>query len=141
MKNCADFAIQLVQVLMMDGDLQNFFHYDALTTMTSQLVPTGSDPLFRPLQHSAAQVSSGTNAVTLALLSQAVPVSATAQQIYTQKLEHKPLSTIPADASNARDSRRQKRNNKLKRKRKPKPLSSREKRELRIYEIDYRDVK
>src|ERR1700676_4826101 len=69
-----------------------------------------SDPIFRTLQ--GIQTSSSgevNNATTISLLQAAFPPPGVAQQLYAQKLEHRPLSLNPADAPNARESRRQKR--------------------------------
>jgi ribonuclease P protein subunit POP4 len=101
-----------------------------------------SDPIFRTLQ--GIQTSSSgdfNNATTISLLQAAFPHPGVAQQLYAQKLEHRPLSLNPADAPNARESRRQKRLDKLKRKRKPKPLSAKEKRELKVHEILKEDIR
>src|SRR5271154_182122 len=101
--------------------------------MTSNLPSTSSDPLLKPLQPAGNSVSGSSKATTLSILNQAFPDPAMAQQIYNQRLEHKPLSVLPADSTDARTARRQKRLSHLKRKRKPKPLSAKEKGELRIY--------
>lgn len=111
------------------------------TVMTSKPPSASSDPLLKPLQTAGSSVSGSTKATTLALLSQAFPDPIAAQQIYSQKLEHKPLSVNPADSSDARTARRQKRLSQLKRKRKPKPLSAKEKRELRIYDIPKSEIR
>ena len=67
--------------------------------------------------------------------------SSAAQQIYTQKLEYRPLSTNPVDDIDARESRRRKRVPNRKHNRKPKPLSAKEKKELRIFDSQNAGVK
>lgn len=100
-----------------------------------------SDPIYATSANSKGTVSSSSNSATFNLLQKAFPSTAIAQQIYKQKLEHRPLNLNPTDAVDARESRRQKRLEKLKRKRKPKPLSAKEKRELRIYDLSKADIK
>lgn len=97
------------------------------------------DPLLQPL-HPKPSTQVSHNATTLSLLRSAFPDPSTAQQIYSQKLEHKPLSLNPTTLDQ-RDLRRQRRMEKLHRKRKPRGLSAREKRELRIYDIPKSEVK
>src|SRR5947207_4110550 len=109
--------------------------------MTTNAPPSGTDPIFRPLPSAGSSLSNSSKAATLGLLSQAFPGPEAAQQVYSQKLEYRPLSTNPVDAPDGRESRRQKRLSKLKRKRKPRPLSAKEKRELRIFEISQEDVR
>jgi ribonuclease P protein subunit POP4 len=100
-----------------------------------------SDPIFTPSPGFKDTVSSSSNTTTFNLLQKAFPSTAIVQQIYKQKLEHRPLNLNPTDAVDARESRRQKRSEKLKRKRKPKPLSAKEKRELRIHDLSKEDIK
>ena len=111
-------------------------HHHAVKKM-SATQPT--DPLLQPL-HPKPSTQTSHNATTLSLLQSAFPDPPTAQQIYSQKLEHKPLSLNPTTLDQ-RDLRRQRRTEKLHRKRKPKGLSAREKRELRIYDIPKSEVK
>jgi ribonuclease P protein subunit POP4 len=85
--------------------------------------------------------SSSANKATLGLLNQAFPEPSVAQQVYSQKLEHRPLSLNPADIPDARESRRQKRLSKLKRKRKPRPLSAKERRALRIFDVPKTEIR
>jgi len=108
--------------------------------MASRTSSVGSDPIFRPMENSGGQDSSGTKTAIFALLNQAFPLTTVTQQVYAQKLEHRPLSTVPVATPDARELRRQKRVDRLKRKRKPKPLSAKEKRELRIYETPKRNL-
>lgn len=108
--------------------------------MASRTSSVASDPIFRPMENSGAQDSSGTKAAMFALLNQAFPLATVTQQVYAQKLEHRPLPTVPTVAPDARELRRRKRLDRLKRKRKPKALSAKEKRELRIYEIPKRNL-
>jgi len=97
---------------------------------------TTPDPLFNRLHPVKTSSNAVSTATTLSLLQAAFPDPSTVQNIYTQKLDHRPLNLNPAsDNLDARTLRRQKRQEKLKRKRKPKPLSAREKRELRIYDV------
>src|SRR5271170_2236344 len=109
--------------------------------MTSKLSSVSSDPLLTPLQPADNPVTDSSKATTLTILNQAFPDPVAAQQIYNQKLEHKPLSVNPADSTDARTARRRKRLSQLKRKRKPKPLSAKEKRELRIYDIPKSEIR
>lgn len=108
--------------------------------MTNALL-SAPDPIFRPLPPAGSSSSSPSKAVTMGLLSQVFPRPEAAQQVYSQKLEHRPLSINPADAPDARESRRQRRLSRLKCKRKPRPLSAKEKRELRIFEIPKADIR
>jgi len=109
--------------------------------MTSKLSSVSSDPLLTPLQPADNPVAGSSKATTLTILNQAFPDPVAAQQIYNQKLEHKPLSVNPADSTDARTARRRKRLSQLKRKRKPKSLSAKEKRELRIYDIPKSEIR
>lgn len=110
--------------------------------MTTSALFSASDPIIRPLQASSVSVSVGASkTATLGLLTRAFPGPSVAQQVYVQKLEHRPLSIIPADVPNGRESRLQKRLLKLKRKRKPRPLSAKEKRQLRIFDIPKADIR
>ena len=99
-----------------------------------------TDPLFKPLTPAILPSLTSTS-TTLSLLQAAFPDPSTVQQIYSQKVDHRPLNVNPAsDSLDARSLRRQKRQDKLKRKRKPKPLSAKKKRELRIYDIPKDEV-
>jgi hypothetical protein len=100
-----------------------------------------SDPIFKPLFGAQASGSGAPTTATIGLLQTAFPQPGSAHQVYLQKLEHRPLSLIPADAPDGRESRRQKRLEKLRRKRKPKPLSAKEKRALTIHEIPKEDIR
>ena len=100
-----------------------------------------SDPIFASSPNFKGTVSSSSSTATLNLLQKAFPSTTIVQQIYKQKLEHRPLNLNPTGAVDARESRRQKRSEKLKRKRKPKPLSAKEKRELRIHDLSKEDIK
>src|SRR5579859_7117831 len=103
--------------------------------------PTTTDPIFEPLHNKTTPSSSSSqNATTFSLLKTAFPDASTAQQIYTQKLEYRPLSLNPTTLDQ-REQRRQKRLDKLHKKRKPKPLSAKEKRQLRIYDIPKSEIK
>lgn len=104
---------------------------------TNNSVSSELDPLFKPITDNS--VSKPSKAATLKLLNEAF-AEPKVQQIYSQKLEHRPLSLNPAEVSDARDARRQERLSKLKNKRKPKPLSAKEKRELRIFEIPKAEI-
>jgi len=110
-------------------------HHHAVNMSATQ--PT--DPLLQPL-HPKPSTQTSHNATTLSLLRSAFPDPSAAQQIYSQKLEHKPLSLNPTTLDQ-REVRRQRRTEKLHRKRKPRGLSAREKRELRIYDIPKSEVK
>jgi len=111
--------------------------HDNNETMTT---PLAQDPLFKPLHPSSTPSTSKTT--TLSILNQAFPNPSTAQQIYTQKIEYRPVSINPADhPPNARSTRRTLRTSKLHPKRKPKPLSAKEKRQLRIYDIPSSETK
>lgn len=109
--------------------------------MTTNCLLSESDPIFRPMAASRVSGSGSSKAATLSLLNQAFPGPSAAQQIFSQKLEHRPLSILPADAPDARESRRQGRLSRLRRKRKPKPLSAKEKRALRIFDIPKMDIR
>jgi hypothetical protein len=101
--------------------------------MTTKPPPQDTDVLYNPLIPDSTGKPS--KATVFNLLNEAFPDSAAAQQIYTQKVEHRPLSVVPATKKDARESRREARLAKLKRKRKPKPLSAKEKRELKVFEV------
>jgi ribonuclease P protein subunit POP4 len=98
------------------------------------------DPIFKHLRGAQPSSSAVTNLTTLALLETAFPQAGTAQQIYAQKLEHRPLSINPTTL-NSRESRRQKRLENLRRKRKPRPLSAKEKRDLKVHEVSKEDIR
>ena len=114
--------------------------------MPSNTPSKDPDPLFRQIQM-AADIPRGerpgkgdgkaapSNETTMALLKQTVTSETSAREIYVERIEHKPLSLVPNDSIDRREQRRQKRLQGLKRKRKPKPLSAKEKRELRIYDL------
>jgi hypothetical protein len=107
--------------------------------MASKPLPAEADPLFRRLQ--AASTTSTSKAATMSILNLAFPDASSAEQVYAQRIEHRPVLTAPADAPNARDRRRLTRQSKLKSKRKPKPLSAKEKRELQVYELPKDQIK
>ena len=109
------------------------------TWATTMAAATPSDPIFKPLQSISAEPSSW-NAPTIALLHSAFSDGSTVQQIYSQKLEHRPLP-LNSTALNQQDSRRLKRLAKLHRKRTPKTLSSKDKRRLHIYDLRKVDIK
>lgn len=109
--------------------------------MTTNAPLSAPDPIFRPLPSAGSTFSTSSKSVTLGLLSQAFPGPEAAQHVYSQKLEYRPLSIIPADTPDARELRGQRRLSRLKRKRKPRPLSAKEKRELRIFEIPKADIR
>jgi len=96
--------------------------------------PQDTDVLYKPIVPGTAE--SPPKDTIFTLLNEAFPESTTAQQIYLQKVEHRPLSVRPAtNEKDAREARRKARLSKLKRKRKPKPLSAKEKRQLRVFEV------
>lgn len=107
--------------------------------MTTKPPPLDADVLYAPLIPGTTGKPS--KATVLTLLTEAFPDSAAAHQIYTQKVEHRPLSVVPATRQDARESRREARLAKLKKKRKPKPLSAKEKRELKVFEVAKDSVK
>jgi ribonuclease P protein subunit POP4 len=75
--------------------------------------------------------------IALSLLSRAHS-STTATNIYTEKVKTRPVFLKPTEGSNAQQARRSERERKLverKKKHKPAPLSSRQKRALCIYDI------
>ena len=76
--------------------------------MTTNAPLSASDPIFRPLPSAGSTFSTSSKSATLGLLSQAFPGPEAAQQVYSQKLEHRPLSIIPADTPDARELRRTK---------------------------------
>ena len=106
--------------------------------MTTKSTPQDTDVLYTPL---TPGTKSRSNAAVFTLLNEAFPDPAAAQQIYSQKVEHRPLSVVPATQKDARETRREARLAKLKRKRKPKPLSAKEKRELKIFEVAKHSVR
>ena len=100
--------------------------------MTTEAQDT--DVLYKPIVPGTAE--SPPKDTIFTLVNEAFPESTTAQQIYLQKVEHRPLSVRPAtNEKDAREARRKARLSKLKRKRKPKPLSAKEKRQLRVFEV------
>ena len=114
--------------------------------MTSNTSSKEPDPLFRQIQVPAGtsgreRTGKGegktvaSNETTMALLKQTATSGISAREIYVERIEHKPLSLLPNDSIDRREQRRLKRLQGLKRKRKPKPLSAKEKRELRIYDL------
>jgi ribonuclease P protein subunit POP4 len=100
---------------------------------------TSSDPILMPLPNISAEQSSR-NAPTIALLRSAFSDGSTVQQIYTQKLEHRPLALNPTTLSQ-QESRRLKRLEKVHKKRNPRSLSSKDKRRLRIYDLPKSEIK
>lgn len=119
-----------------DRETIRSFPQRGATTKSTNAIMTTLDPLFNRLHPVSTPSNAVSTATTLSLLQAAFPDPSTVQNIYTQKLDHRPLNLNPAsDTLDTRTLRRQKRQEKLKRKRKPKPLSAREKRELRIYDV------
>jgi len=102
-----------------------------------QAMATGlqeTDVLYKPIVPGTAEPAP--KGAIFTLLNEAFPESTTAQQIYSQKVEHRSLSVRPAtNEKDAREARRKARLSKLKKKRKPRPLSAKEKRELRVFEV------
>jgi hypothetical protein len=102
--------------------------------MATQTPLQETDILYTPLVPGTTEPLS--KATVFTLLNEAFPDASVAQQIYSQKVEHRPLSVAPAtQTKDARETRREAQLAKLKRKRKPKPLSAREKRELRVFDV------
>jgi ribonuclease P protein subunit POP4 len=96
-----------------------------------------SDPLLTNIRNKNVPPS---NTTTLSFLKWAFLDPSTSQTIYSQKLEHKPLSLTPT-TGDARSRRQLIRQQFLHKKRKPKPLSAKEKRQLRIYDIPKDEAK
>ena len=103
--------------------------------MATAAAPQDTDVLYKSIMPGTAE--SASKGTIFKLLNEAFPEPSTAQQVYSQKVEHRPLSVLPATLpeKDAREARRKARLSKLKRKRKPKPLSAKEKRELRVFEV------
>ncbi|KAI0889516.1 ribonuclease P protein subunit p29 [Annulohypoxylon maeteangense] len=83
--------------------------------------------------------TNNTNTLTHELLSRAHSPDST-NRIFTEKIQHRPLflkPTSPPPSSNARDARRGARAEKRQRAKalKPKPLSARQRRKLRLYDV------
>jgi hypothetical protein len=109
--------------------------------MTIPTAQQDTDVLYRPASPNTAESTS--KATVLSILNEAFPDTAAAQQIYLQKVEHRPLSVLPATLpeKDAREARREARLSKLKKKRRPKPLSAKEKRELTIFKVPKNSVR
>jgi len=90
-----------------------------------------TDPIYESIHPPSA--SSKNNPVPLELLQKRLPLDI-AQRIYTDKVKDKPLFLHPTTIDK-RQQRKIKRQQELSRKRKPKPLSAREKRALKVHEI------
>lgn len=100
-----------------------------------------SDPILAPITGRVPSSLKSSSAATLSLVSKAFPKPANSERIYAEKIDHRPLSLRPNDVLTALELRRRRRLAKLKKKRKPTPLSAKEKRELRIYDIPKSEVR
>jgi hypothetical protein len=140
-ESCLDYSLNqnhLPGISELSGRGSPNLPIDMMTTDTTLSNP---DSLFRPLQFAGVTIPNSPKNATLSLMNQAFSGPSLVQHIYTQKLEHRPLSINPASDVDARESRRRKRLLNLKRKRKPKPLSAKEKKELRIFDTKKSDIK